>query len=113
MVNERHSKLGLQAYWGGQCKSVFPPYYCCMLNINRVAIKIILGALIGPKFIGMRNTLPLSAHVDTSSLLSFFVFMAIFGMLSWLSASKKSNQVTVPSLLITPEKLQLPLKVML
>ena len=44
-----------------------------------VAIKIILGALIGPKFVAMRNTLPLSAHVDTSSLISFFVFMAIFG----------------------------------
>lgn len=69
--------LGLQAYWGGQ------------------SIKIILGALIGPKFIGMRNTLPLSAHVDTSSLISFFIFMAIF----------------VPSLLIPPEKLQLPLKI--
>lgn len=42
------------------------------------AIKIILGALIGPKFINIGNTLPLSAHVDTSSLFSFFIFMAIF-----------------------------------
>lgn len=47
-----------------------------------LAIKIILGALIGPRFIGIRNTLPLSAHVDTASLFSFFIFMAIFGKLS-------------------------------
>lgn len=84
-----------------------------MLRVTFVAIKIILGALIGPKFISMRNTLPPSANVDTSSLISFFIFMAIFGRLSCLLTSNISDQDTVPSLLITPEKLQLPLKVML
>lgn len=82
-----------------------------MLSVTFVAIKIILGALIGPKFIGMRDTLPLSAHVDTSSLISFFIFMAIFGWLSCSLASKISDYNAVPSLLIPPEKLQLPLKV--
>lgn len=64
---------------------------CGMLSVTFEAIKIILGALIGPKFIGMRNTLPLSAHVDTSSLISFFIFMAIWGRLSCLLASRNSD----------------------
>lgn len=69
--------MGVQTYWGGQ------------------AVKIILGAVIGPKFAYMNNTLPLSANVDTCSLVSFFIFLAIFS----------------PLLLIRPEKLQLPLRV--
>jgi len=70
-------RMGIQTYWGGQ------------------AIKIVLGAVIGPKYAYMSNSLPLSANVDTCSLVSFFIFLAIF----------------CPMLLIPPEKLQLPLKV--
>lgn len=69
--------MGIQTYWGGQ------------------AVKIILGAVIGPKYAYMTNRLPLSANVDTCSLVSFFIFLAIF----------------CPMLLIPPEKLQTPLKV--
>ena len=69
--------LGIQMYWGGQ------------------AIKIILGAIIGPSFVHLRNTLPSSANVDTASLISFFVFIIIF----------------LPSLMVPPEKLQWPLRV--
>jgi nucleobase:cation symporter-1, NCS1 family len=58
-------------------------------------VRIILGAVIGPKYVYMKNTLPASANVDTCSLVSFFIFLAIF----------------CPILLIPPEKLQLPLKV--
>jgi nucleobase:cation symporter-1, NCS1 family len=58
-------------------------------------VRIILGAVIGPKYAYMKNTLPVSANVDTCSLVSFFIFLAIF----------------CPILLIPPEKLQLPLKV--
>ncbi|CAG8983072.1 hypothetical protein HYALB_00006100 [Hymenoscyphus albidus] len=70
-------RMGVQTYWGGQ------------------AVKIILGAVIGPKFAYMKNTLPLSANVDTCSLISFFIFLALLA----------------PLLLIRPEKLQLPLKI--
>ena len=69
--------LGIQMYWGGQ------------------AIKIILNALIGPKFVNLKNTLPLSANVDTASLISFFVFVVIF----------------LPCLMVPPERLQWPLRV--
>jgi len=69
--------MGIQIYWGGQ------------------AVRIVLGALIGPKYAFMKNTLPLSANVNTGSLVSFFIFLVIF----------------CPMLLIRPEKLQLPLKV--
>jgi nucleobase:cation symporter-1, NCS1 family len=71
--------LGIQMYWGGQ------------------AIKIILGALIGHKFVFMKNTLPASANVDTASLISFFVFFAIF----------------IPILMVPPERLQIPFRVQL
>jgi len=69
--------LGIQMYWGGQ------------------AIKIILGAVIGPKFVFLKNTLPVSANVDTPSLISFFVFIVIF----------------LPTLMVPPEKLQMPFRV--
>ena len=69
--------MGIQAYWGGQ------------------AVKIILGAVIGPKFVYWRNTLPESAHVDEASLLSFFVFLAVFA----------------PMLLVVPERLRIPFRV--
>ncbi len=61
----------------------------------------------------MRNTLPLSAHVDTSSLICFFIFMAFFCRLSNSQYLKTTflTQAAVPSLLIRPEKLQLPLRV--
>lgn len=70
-------RMGIQTYWGGQ------------------AVKIILGAIIGPRYAFMENTPPTSADVDTCSLVSFFIFLFIF----------------CPMLLIRPEKLQLPLKV--
>ncbi|EPE35347.1 hypothetical protein GLAREA_11046 [Glarea lozoyensis ATCC 20868] len=69
--------MGVQTYWGGQ------------------SVKIILGAVIGPKYAYMENTLPASANVDTCSLVSFFIFLAVFA----------------PLLMIPPEKLQLPLKI--
>ncbi|OJD34324.1 ncs1 nucleoside transporter family protein [Diplodia corticola] len=69
--------MGIQAYWGGQ------------------AVKIILRALIGRSFIELKNTLPATANTDTASLISFFVFIAIF----------------LPLPLIPPEKLQLPFKI--
>jgi NCS1 family nucleobase:cation symporter-1 len=43
----------------------------------------------------LRNTLPTSANVDTASLISFFVFAAIF----------------LPCLYVPPEKLQMPLRI--
>ena len=53
--------MGVQSYWGGQ------------------AILIVLSAVIGPKYANMKNTLPESAHVTSVSLLSFFIFLAIYG----------------------------------
>ena len=49
----------VQIYWGSQ------------------AIRIVLGAIIGPKFASMRNNLPLSANIDTCSLANFFIFLAV------------------------------------
>ncbi|KAK8209476.1 NCS1 family nucleobase:cation symporter-1 [Phyllosticta capitalensis] len=69
--------MGIQAYWGGQ------------------AMKIILRALIGPKFVHMKNTLPASANLDTASCISFFVFIFVF----------------LPLPMIPPEKLQLPFRI--
>ncbi|KAF9637839.1 hypothetical protein BFW01_g8735 [Lasiodiplodia theobromae] len=69
--------MGIQAYWGGQ------------------AVKIILRAIIGRSFVDLENTLPASANTDTASIISFFVFIAIF----------------LPLPLIPPEKLQLPFKI--
>ncbi|KAK4964898.1 hypothetical protein LTR28_003568, partial [Elasticomyces elasticus] len=69
--------LGIQMYWGGQ------------------AIKIILGAVIGPKFAYMENTLPKSANLDTASLISFFIFIVIF----------------LPILVLPPERLQTPFRI--
>ncbi|KAF2769732.1 NCS1 nucleoside transporter family protein [Teratosphaeria nubilosa] len=57
------------------------------------AINIILGAIIGRVF--MKNTLPESAAVDTASLVCFFVFIVIF----------------LPTLMVPPEKLQMPFRV--
>ncbi len=48
-------------FWGGQ------------------AVRIVLGALIGPKFVNMANTLPLSANVVTADLVCFFIFTIILG----------------------------------
>ena len=73
-------------FLSSDCKHIGEVNVCSLIRTeNRElrefceAVKIILGALIGPKFINIGNTLPLSAHVDTSSLFSFFIFMAIFG----------------------------------
>lgn len=54
-----------------------------------------LRALIGPKFRDLPNTLPVSANVDTASLISFFVFLIIY----------------LPLPLIPPEKLQTPFRI--
>lgn len=48
-------------YWGGQ------------------SVRIVLAAVIGPKFLNMRNTLPASANVETIDLVSFFIFVVILG----------------------------------
>ncbi|ERF70196.1 hypothetical protein EPUS_00384 [Endocarpon pusillum Z07020] len=69
--------MGIQMFWGGQ------------------AVRIVLGALIGPKFVNMANTLPLSANVVTADLVCFFIFVIILA----------------PTLWIRPEKLQLPFRV--
>lgn len=45
--------LGIQMYWGGQ------------------SVKIILGSLVGTKWVHLKNTIPASANVDTASLASF------------------------------------------
>ena len=48
-------------YWGGQ------------------SVRIILGAIIGPKFVYIKNTLPASANVETADLISFFLFAIVLG----------------------------------
>ena len=62
---------------------------------RETAVKIMLRAIIGPVFVNLPNTLPVSANVDTASLISFFVFIVIF----------------LPLPMIPPEKLQLPFKI--
>ena len=52
---------GIQMFWGGQ------------------AVRIVLGALIGPKFVNMANTLTSSANVETADLVCFFIFVLILG----------------------------------
>ena len=69
--------LGIQIYWGGQ------------------AVRVILGAIIGKPFIELKNTIPESSSVETVSIISFVVYLAIF----W------------PILLLPPEKMQLPFRV--
>ena len=68
---------GIQMYWGG------------------LAVRIVLNAIIGPKFVFMTNTLPPSANVDTANLVCFFLFA-----------------ITLPPLMmIAPERLQLPFRI--
>ncbi len=50
-------------FWGGQ------------------AVRIVLGAVIGLKFVNMENTLSLSANVMTADLVCFFIFVIILGRL--------------------------------
>ncbi|PPJ51903.1 hypothetical protein CBER1_08794 [Cercospora berteroae] len=69
--------LGIQMYWVGQ------------------AVKIILGAIVGRRWVELRNTLPQSANVDTASLIGFFVFLVIF----------------MPCLMVPPERLQMPFRI--
>jgi nucleobase:cation symporter-1, NCS1 family len=54
-------------FWGGQ------------------AVRIVLGAVIGPKFVNMANTLPLSANVETVDLVCFFIFVIILGRVKTIS----------------------------
>lgn len=67
--------MGIQAYWGGQ------------------AVKIIFGAVIGPKFVNWANTLPVGAHVDTASLVCFFVFLAVFAPMLLVGAGEVGGAV--------------------
>lgn len=55
-------------YWGGQ------------------AVRIILGAIIGRPFVFMKNTLPATANVTTPDIISFFIFVVIFGAKSSISS---------------------------
>lgn len=91
--------MGVQSYWGGQ------------------AIVIVLSAVIGPKYARMKNTLPESAHVTTVSLVSFFIFLAIYGehpRKRWLRLKGcRLIPMIAPLLLVPPEKLQLFLRVCL
>ena len=80
------------------------------------AVKIILGAVIGPKYAFMANTLPASAHVETGDLVSFFIFLALFGEYSAIKYRVvlfKQSRLTFPApmLLLPPERLQLPFRV--
>lgn len=86
----------MQAYWGGQGLShQFNPPTTTNTLPPPTAVKIILRALIGPKFVNLPNTLPSTANTDTASLISFFIFILIF----------------LPLPLIPPEKLQLPFRI--
>ena len=87
--------LGIQMYWGGQ------------------AVRIVLSAIIGPKFINMKNTLPLSANVETVDLISFFIFAVIISKFYTIYRLYKHSDphCSVPILWIRPEKLQLPFRV--
>jgi hypothetical protein len=61
------------------------------------SIKIILGAVIGPKYAFMTNTLPASAHVETADLISFFIFLALFGQYSVPSCNTRIEQADFSS----------------
>jgi cytosine/uracil/thiamine/allantoin permease len=58
---------GIQMFWGGQ------------------AVRIVLGSVIGPKFVNMANTLPSSANVETADLVCFFIFVIILGSVKTIS----------------------------
>lgn len=64
-------------YWGG------------------LAVRLVLNAIIGPKFIFMTNTLPASANVETANLICFFIFII----------------AVLPLMMVPPERLQLPFHV--
>ena len=83
-------------YWGGQ------------------SVRIILGAIMGPKFAHMANKLPASAKVETADLISFFVFAVVLGKAGSphnLSLGILAYIRLAPLLWIRPEKLQLPFRV--
>lgn len=61
-------------YWGG------------------LAVRIVLNAIIGPRFVFMTNTLPESANVETANLICFFIFVI----------------ASLPLMMVPPERLQLP-----
>lgn len=68
---------GTHMYWGG------------------LAVRIVLNAIIGPKFVFMPNTLPLSANVETANLVCFFLFVIALP----------------PLMMIPPERLHLPFRI--
>lgn len=65
--------MGVQMYWGG------------------LAVRLVLNAIIGPRFIFMANTLPASANVETANLICFFIFVLVL----------------LPLMMVSPERLQL------
>ncbi|KAL9120762.1 MAG: hypothetical protein Q9187_002679, partial [Circinaria calcarea] len=88
--------MGLQMYWGGQ------------------AVRIILGSIIGPKFIYMKNTIPVSAYVETADLISFFIFVLILGPYCTAKATSSAEWAYLylaAMLWIRPEKLQMLFRV--
>ncbi|KAL8960260.1 MAG: hypothetical protein Q9193_003003 [Seirophora villosa] len=66
--------MGVQMYWGG------------------LAVRLVLNAIIGPRFVFMTNTLPASANVETANLICFFIFVIAL----------------LPLMMVPPERLQLP-----
>ncbi|KAL8924215.1 MAG: hypothetical protein Q9208_004179 [Pyrenodesmia sp. 3 TL-2023] len=66
--------MGVQMYWGG------------------LAVRLVLNAIIGPRFIFMANTLPASANVETANLICFFIFVLAL----------------LPLMMVPPERLQRP-----
>ncbi|KAI4143684.1 MAG: hypothetical protein LQ341_002852 [Variospora aurantia] len=66
--------MGVQMYWGG------------------LAVRLVLNAIIGPRFVFMANTLPASANIETANLICFFIFVIAL----------------IPLIMVPPERLQLP-----
>ncbi|ORY77985.1 NCS1 family nucleobase:cation symporter-1 [Leucosporidium creatinivorum] len=65
--------FGIQSYWGGQ------------------AVRVMLGAII-PGLAHMKNTIPLSSHIETKDLIGLLIWYAMY----------------IPFVLIPPERLQRP-----
>ncbi|KAK6856717.1 hypothetical protein PG995_006904 [Apiospora arundinis] len=95
--------MGIEAYWGGQDVSFTSSSSSSSINLFQADTIPFLPVSRQNNttrhhwapFVNLQNTLPASANVDTASLISFFVFMAIF----------------LPLPMIPPEKLQLPFRI--
>ncbi|KAL8768546.1 MAG: hypothetical protein Q9209_005231 [Squamulea sp. 1 TL-2023] len=69
--------MGVQMCWGG------------------LAVRLVLNAIIGPKFVFMKNTLPTSANIETANLICFLIFILAL----------------LPLMMVPPEHLQLPFRI--